>query len=251
MTIQKRLFQIDRLFISDIDNTLIGHSLSLRTLVERLEKARDYVGFGVATGRNIDLALDVLQAWDVPMPDIFITSVGVEINYWPDLVEDREWKNYLNVDWDRDAVVEAMKYIPGLRLQSREGQRRHKVSYLIDTDRSPEVDEIREHLRKLRFKVNVIFSHQEFLDILPAGASKGKAIEFISNKWNIPLERILVAGDSGNDEEMLVLENTPAVAVGNHCPELARVRGTPGVYFAKGHYASGILEAMDYYEFFG
>ena len=57
-------------------------------------------------------------------------------------------------------------------------------------------------------KVNVIFSHQEFLDILPAGASKDKAIEFISNKWNIPLEIILVAGNSGNDEEMLVLENT-------------------------------------------
>ncbi|HLC14677.1 MAG TPA: HAD family hydrolase [Thermodesulfovibrionia bacterium] len=70
MTVQKRLTQLDRLFITDIDNTLTGHSYSLRLLLERLEKAGSCVGFGVAAGRNLDLTLDVLQAWDVPMPEV-------------------------------------------------------------------------------------------------------------------------------------------------------------------------------------
>jgi len=69
-------------------------------------------------------------------------------------------------------------------------------------------------------------------------------------KWDIPIEHILVAGDSGNDEEMLV-GNNPAVVVGNHDPELEHLRGIPRIYFAEGHYADGIIEAMEYFDFLG
>ena len=59
-----------------------------------------------------------------------------------------------------------------------------------------------------------------------------------------------MAGDSGNDSEMLV-GDTLAVVVGNHSAELESLRGLEQVYFAQAHYAAGILEGLDHYGFGG
>jgi sucrose-phosphate synthase len=39
--------------------------------------------------------------------------------------------------------------------------------------------------------------------------------------------------------------------VGNYSPELARLKGRERVYFAESHYAWGILEGMEHYDFMG
>ena len=62
--------------ISDIDNTLIGQKESLQELLAWLRRNKGNVAFGVATGRNLDSAIDVLMRSRVPMPHVLITSVG-------------------------------------------------------------------------------------------------------------------------------------------------------------------------------
>jgi sucrose-phosphate synthase len=94
----------------------------------------------------------------------------------------------------------------------------------------------------------LIYSHNKYLDILPYRASKGKAIRYLSYKWEIPLKNFLVCGDSGNDEEMLRGEPLAAV-VGNYSPELEKLKGRKNIYFARQKYAGGILEAIDRYNF--
>jgi sucrose-phosphate synthase len=89
-----------------------------------------------------------------------------------------------------------------------------------------------------------------YLDVLPMRASKGSAIRYLADKWGIPVDSILVAGDSGNDEEMLS-GNTLGVVVGNHSAELEVLRNRERIYFAEGHYAWGILEGIEHYDFFG
>jgi sucrose-phosphate synthase len=67
-------------------------------------------------------------------------------------------------------------------------------------------------------------------------------------KWGFPLENILIAGDSGNDEGMLS-GSTLGVVVGNYSKELEKLRKYPRVYFAQAHHAAGILEGIRYYNF--
>jgi len=81
-------------------------------------------------------------------------------------------------------------------------------------------------------------------------ASKGAALRYFADKWGIPVERILVAGDSGNDEEMLSGE-TLGVVVGNHSEELERLRDRERIYFANGCHAWGIIEGINHYDFLG
>ncbi len=74
------------------------------------------------------------------------------------------------------------------------------------------------------------------------------SVRHIAYKWNFPLEHILVAGDSGNDEGMLSV-NALGVVVGNYCPELEKLRKLPRVYFAQAHHAAGIIEGIRFYNF--
>jgi sucrose-phosphate synthase len=62
---------------------------------------------------------------------------------------------------------------------------------------------------------------------------------------------VLAAGGSGADEDMM-RGNTLAVVVANrHHEELSRLTQAERIYFAHAGYASGILEAIEHYDFYG
>jgi sucrose-phosphate synthase len=243
--LQNKLLESDRLLISDIDNTLLGDRIALKELIDFLQSSE--IAFGVATGRSIESTKQILQEWEVPSPDLWITSVGSEIHYGKAMQVDLDWREYINDQWQPKLVRQAIAKLSGIKLQSAEGQRSHKVSYLVDPAKSPSICEIQAYLRQYQIQVQAIYSHQEFLDILPMRASKGDAVNYCANKWNFSMAKILVAGDSGNDEQMLT-NRAKAVVVGNYSSELETLRGLEHVYFAHGNYAQGILEAIAHYQ---
>ena len=112
----------------------------------------------------------------------------------------------------------------------------------------PALSVIRQRLRERGLRGRLVYSHNAFLDVLPARASKGRAIRYLSYKWDIPLDHFLVAGDSGNDECML-RGDTLGVVVGNYSPELESLRGRANVHFAQGRFAAGILKGVAAYDF--
>ena len=247
---RSRLPMVDRLIISDIDHTLIGDTNGLNNFLNILKKSHSNVGFGIATGRRLESALSILQKYKIPLPDIFITSVGSEIDYGKNLIEDRTWQHHLNYFWQPEEIREAIGELNGLEPQAETEQRRYKISYNLDPKAGLTRRAIVRHLRKKNLRVKVIYSHNKYLDILPIRASKGLAVRYLAIKWGLPPERILVAGDSGNDEEMLS-GNMLGVIVGNYSKELKKLRGKPRIYFAQKPYAAGIIEGIEHYQFFG
>jgi sucrose-phosphate synthase len=184
------------------------------------------------------------------LPDVFVTAVGTEIHYGRRLELDVGYQQHLDYRWEPQALRAVMAEFPGLRMQPASEQRRYKISYYIDPAKAPGVRKISARLRQAGLHANVVFSHGMYLDLLPVRASKGSAIRYLADKWGIPVDSILVAGDSGNDEEMLS-GNTLGVVVGNHSKELEALRDRERIYFAEGHYAWGILEGIKHYDFFG
>lgn len=245
-----RLARIDRLLVCDIDNTLIGDRAGIEALRQRLQQATCEVGFAVATGRRIESARRVLREWRVPMPDVFVTAVGSEIHYGREAVADEGWRRHIDYRWERDRIVVTLQTVAGLKAQPRSEQRPLKISYYIDADVAPTVREIRRLLRQNDLHANVVFSHGEFLDLLPLRASKGTAIRYLSMKWRLAPERMLVAGDSGNDEEML-RGDVLSVVVANHSEELECLRNHSRLLFADRPHAWGVLDGIEYFDFLG
>ncbi|NNL20459.1 MAG: HAD-IIB family hydrolase [Ignavibacteriaceae bacterium] len=245
----RKLLDAEKLIVSDIDHTLIGDDEALEEFIAILKQAGSKVGFAVATGRTDDSAFSVLKEYGVPYPDIIISSVGAEIyyNYRGKLIYSTGWEAHIKHQWHREKIKKLLAGFKLLEYQEEKNQRKYKISYY--TSENPEnIKKIKETLVKNRIKANVIFSHGQYLDILPYRASKGKAIRYLAYRWNIIHESILVAGDSGNDREMLK-GDLLGVVVANYSSELESLKGQSRIYFAKKEYAGGIIDGINHYNF--
>ncbi|MCA8998198.1 MAG: HAD-IIB family hydrolase [Planctomycetaceae bacterium] len=245
-----RLGSLDAMLITDIDNTLLGDDQALRTLLQLLHDEKLRFGFGVASGRALELIEEVLVDYEINEIDVVIGSVGSEIYYGREYVADRGWAGRLKHKWYPDRIRESLCELEFLSLQTGPTtQREFKISYDLDDTVDPDeaLEQIHEVLDQTRSAYSLIFSHGTYVDILPHRASKGKAIRYLSQKWNMPLERIATAGDSGNDFDMLTGQ-TAGIVVGNHDEELVTLKDSPHrIYFADGHCAHGLLEGLQHY----
>ena len=241
----------DRSVVTDLDQSLIGDDAALARLLAVLRENRKHVSFTIATGRRVDSALALMKKHGIPTPDIFITSLGTRIQYGEALTDDDVWTEHIDHDWSARRVRLALSRLPGLILQDQRQQTPFKISYYYDRDHAPTLDELNTLLRQQEITANAGLSFGQFLDVLPARASKGQALRYVAQRLEIPLEQMLVAGGSGADEDMM-RGNTLAVVMHNrHHEELSPLANMDRIYFARQDYAAGILEAIEYYDFFG
>jgi len=244
-SLKDKLFSFKKLIITDIDNTLVGDDDELAKFLKWYKKNNDSFGFGIATGRNIDSALAVLEEQKVPTPQILITSVGTEIYYYNNgkLVEDKRWQKFLSENWQPDKIRNLLKDLDFLEPQ--EDQREFKISYNLKDDNYSRIRRVHAILKENKIRYKAIPVEGKFLDILPYRASKYKAIVHVCNKWKLNHDNVLVAGDSGNDRDMLQ-QMTNSVVVSNHQKELRRMKNT---YFSEEKFAGAILDGLKYYKF--
>lgn len=246
-----RLTGVDRLLVTDVDDTLTGDDEGLRALLDDLREADARVAFGIATGRRLAPALEILEELGVPSPDVLVTASGTEIHYGPRLIRDRSWERQIRHRWEPELVRSTLAEIPGVVSEEAEDTA-YRLRYRLEGagTEAPEAAEVRRMLRKAGLRVTVIVDRGEVLDIVPIRASPGLALRFFSFKWSFEPGRILVAGDSGNDLDMLA-GDTLGVVVGNHTQALDELEDHPRVYFAEGRHAWGVREGIDHYDFFG
>ena len=245
---KSKLPTADILLVCDIDNTLTGDAESIKELFKFIENSSKKICFAIATGRHLASAKKVLEEWEIPSPDIFITSVGTEIYYPNDPVPDRSWRKSINYRWERERVLKEVLKFPGLQLQSEENQREHKLSFLVNPKEIPKIKNIQQQLRRQNLYVNLIFSHDRYLDCLPIRASKGSAVGYLSVRWGLSMDQLVVAGDSGNDTDMLS-GNSFGIVVSNYSTELEKLKGLPRIYFSKAPHAKGIIDGLQHYGF--
>jgi sucrose-phosphate synthase len=246
---RRHLSRLDRFLVTDVDDTLTGDARALDAFKEALEEAGDTVGFGIATGRTLDRALKTLTELGVPTPDILITATGTEIHYGEPLVRDLSWQRQIAYRWQPHQVRESLLSMLGIVGLDEEATTPFRLRFHRDADDGPSLAQIRRRLRREGLRVTSTLDHETDLDVTPVRASPGLAIRFLSHKWNLPPDRFLVAGDSGNDADMLSGE-TLGVVVANHTPELEEIRGRPRIHFADGRHGWGILEGIRHYRFF-
>ncbi len=239
----------DRAIFSDLDQNLLGDLAALEQFMGLIRQNRKCVSFGIATGRNLGSALLLIRRNRMQQPDVLITSMGTEIYYAPNLIGDAAWNRHIDYLWNPKIIRYLLSELPGLRPQPKVEQGRFKLSYYIDPNIAPGRDDITRLLHQHEQTANVVFSFGQYLDVTPIRASKGLALRWVAEQWDIPLENILAAGGSGSDEDMM-RGNTQAVVVANrHEEELSELADIEKIYFSERPYAAGIIEAIEHYDF--
>lgn len=242
---------IDRALFTDLNRSLLGNPVALRRFIDCVRANRATMKFGICTGLRRDAALRLLRRYNIPEPDVLITSAGTDICYAPRLTQDTAWTHHIEKQWTPEQVRRILSDVPGIQLRSDKQQSRFKISYRYEAATAPAVEQISARLYQEDQTVNVVYSHGQFLNIVPLRASKGLAMRYAVARFNIPLERTLAIGGSGADEDMM-RGNALAAILGNPAhDELTQIEQSDTVYFASENHAAGILEAMEHYDFLG
>jgi len=243
-------------FVTDLDNTLVGDDLALQKLNQWLNEQRRSYGTVIAytTGRSLPLYQELISQKELLEPDILMLAVGTEIYYPGTNMPDAEWTTKISPGWNREIVVEVAKQFPSLILQAPPEQTCFKVSYYMNPgDLYTVLPQFKAILQNEGLAVQMIDCFGGvFLDILPEPANKATCAVFMQQRLGFTDEQTVICGDSSNDLSMFENMLSPAIIVGNAQPELLgwHENAPPGKrYLAKSHFASGILEGLEYFGF--
>lgn len=249
---RQRLKRAQCVLISDIDGTLTGDSEALSNLLQLVKSARGGMSLGVASGRSPALVSEAVAQHNLEPLDIIIASVGSEILLGPYREIWTDWSDHIADDWRPQILSEAMARLDIVEPQcGPHEQGPFKLSYRMNCDLPPAqfYNQIKAALDAAGSPYKLIISHGTLVDVLPAMSGKGAAVRYLMSRLGYPTDRVVVAGDSGNDRDMLTLP-LKAIVVGNYAPELVDLREPSNeIYFANDHHAGGILEGLDHFGF--
>ena len=235
----------DYLLASDLDGTLLGDDAGLDAFAAWHKQHASDVHLVYATGRFFEAVKQIVAETALPAPEAVIGGVGSDIRRFPSGDYVQEWHEKISVDWDPAKACRVLESIPQVEMQPDDCQSDYKVSgYLYDAEQT-QLDDLKQRLESAGIRAHIIYSSQRDLDILPGQANKGTAVEFYAGMLNIPTDRVVVCGDSGNDLA-LYQHGFRGIVVGNAHPEL-KTLSDANVYHATRPMAAGVVEGLKYW----
>ncbi len=243
------------LLVTDLDNTLVGDDAALRQLLELLDRYRRTHGTKIvyATGRSPELYQELANSEGLIPPDALIASVGTEIYFRDSLTPNSNWVDKVSSNWQSKKIIDLVGQFADLEFQPSSEQRPFKVSYYLSTSVAAAVmPQLEQLLVGAGLDVEIIYSGNRDLDIIPKGANKGHAVRFLREVWQISETNTAVCGDSGNDISLFKYGQERGIIVGNAQPELRlwhELHQTDLHYLAVADYAAGIMEGLKYFRF--
>lgn len=264
------------LLCSDLDRTLIPNgsapeSAQARPLFNHLATHPE-LRLTYVTGRDKRLVAQAIEAFNLPDPEFVIGDVGTTLYHrlggqW---ISNERWQKRIGRDWQGCSHEDITSWLhdietDGFRLQPPEKQNRFKISYFTEPSIDPQslkkrITEIFDHHG---VAANLIWSLDEadqrgLLDVLPVRANKLEAIRFLMAEEKVDESRVVFAGDSGNDLDVLA-SGLKAILVNNAAADIEQLaldklssKGIADRFYKaqggwrgmNGNYAAGVLEGV-------
>lgn len=256
---------------SDIDGTLAPSKpdrawFAARGRFRAFVRARRDLRLAYVTGRDLALALRGIREYGLPCPHALVCDVGSSIYlrdgraYRPDAGYQAILRRQLGSRSMAD-VRRILDGVTGLVLQEEDRQSDFKLSFYLPADADPRRVVARLRARLARAGVRAGFIHSVdpegqtgLLDVLPRGAAKDSAVLRLAARFGVPPERVVYAGDSGNDLKAftsgvraVVVANTPddiKAAVRAHARKMGWLSR---IFFATRPCLHGVLEGCEHF----
>jgi len=237
-----------KILFFDLDNYL-EHTKVLSVLRDKLNdySSSDDIQLGILTGRTIQAARHRFAEIKLPKPVVWICQAGTEIYYGDENKSDIFWQDSITVDWNRQGVEKALFDLKDyLEPQSIDHQGPYKVSYLLKEPSDAILPLVRKRLRQSGIQASPHLKCHWYLDVVPLRASRPEAIRFLTLRWGLPLEQVLVVASQQGDAE-LMRGLTPTIIPFEHDSSLDGLRSQQRVFFSDNQ--DGVIDGLKHFRF--
>ena len=236
-----------KLIFLDLDNYL-EQSRGLSILRKNLkDHSINNFQLGILTGRSIKAARHRYAETQLPKPAVWISQAGTEIYYSDENKSDIFWQDSISVDWNRENVEKVLFDLKDyLQLQSTDHQGPYKVSYLLKQPSDAILPLVRKRLRQSGLAASPHLKCHWYLDVVPLRASRAEAIRFLTLRWGLSLEKVLVVASQQGDAE-LIRGLTTSVVPFDHDSSLDGFRSQKRAFFANDQ--DGVLDGLKHFRF--
>ena len=236
------------LLAADIDGTLLGDETGEAMLRQFVVEQDHHVILAYITGRDRPSVVALIEQGRLPRPRFICSEVGTEMLDLDD-PSNRIGQAYaaqVTSTWDLEEIYR-LGLGEGIRRQEFEqGQPRFQAGFYWDAQ--PEsLRAFHERLSPLG-QVYIQASYNTYIDVMPVGVGKGNAVRFLQDQLGLSHERVVVAGDSGNDRQMFETGYRGILPV-NALDELKVLASQPWHYHSPHPAARGVLDGLHHFGF--
>jgi sucrose-6F-phosphate phosphohydrolase len=199
------------------------------------------------SGRLVDDLRRFVDDRTLPAADYYIGGVGTEIHDVRAGSGLDEFRAHLAEGWDLARVQEIARLFPGTKPQPPEFQHEFKSSWFLERATPAAIRELKRLLAEAGLSVKIVYSSGRDLDLLPRNATKGGALRWLCTRLGVPLDTVVVAGDTGNDASMFRLPGVRGIVLENTLPELYEATVEVPTYSSRQILADGVLDGLCHY----
>ena len=157
-------------------------------------------------------------------------------------------QDLITVDWNRKGVEKILFDLKDyLELQSIDHQGPFKVSYLLKQPSDAILPLVRKRLRNAGLAATPHLKCHWYLDVVPLRASRSEAIRFLTLRWGLSLEKVLIVASQQGDAELLKGLTTTVVPF-DHDSSLEALRSEQRVFFSNAQ--DGVVDGLKHFRFF-
>ncbi len=236
------------LFSTDIDGTIYDGPETAQRFADfwhNLKGGPEMPLLVYNSGRSVDDVRQLISSTELPDPDFIIGGVGTEVFDCSASCRMDEWGDDLEDSWDFSEVERIVwERAEGIERQPERCQNPYKSSWYWNGKSQEDLDLISRALEAEGLQAQIVYSSDRDLDILPTRANKGNAVAWLANRLGVLQDRIIVAGDSGNDSSMFSVEGGRGIVVANAEKALFNATARFNPHHSNLPCADGVIEGL-------
>jgi hypothetical protein len=238
-----------RLFSVDLNGTLLGNPEA----TAKFTAAWNHLEPGerpqliYTCGRSIADITRVVHDHRLPAPAAMIGGLGTSLKVEGHELAAAEFNAQYEPGWNFARVEEMLGVITGMWRAAPSYLHPYKSEWRWRNAAPEELHRLESRLREAGIKGTVLYTENRYVDVVPAETSKGAALHHLCSLLAIPLDAVLVAGDTLHDASTMLLPKVRRILVDNSLPDLLAELVGLDKFFSPLSLADGVMDGLSYF----